>query len=72
VKDLLVDLARGVVARHMGVSLETMRREVPIGSRSFVEEMVGRYGELGIAEIILPVVYPYDFEALGRLSETFA
>lgn len=39
-----------------------------MGSRDFVQEMLGRYGELGVSEIVLPVVHPYDLEGLARLS----
>jgi F420-dependent oxidoreductase-like protein len=67
-----VEAVRGVVARHLGLPVETIRREAPIGSRHFVQDLVGRYGELGVSEIVLPVIHPYDLDALGRLSEAFA
>jgi len=63
-------LVTNFVKDHFGLTEQQMREEVPVGTAPHVREVVERYAELGVSEIIFPTPAPWDKEGFRYLDES--
>jgi alkanesulfonate monooxygenase SsuD/methylene tetrahydromethanopterin reductase-like flavin-dependent oxidoreductase (luciferase family) len=58
------------VREHFQLTDRQLREEVPVGPASHVREVVERYAELGVSEIIFPAPGPWNLEVFRYLDES--
>jgi F420-dependent oxidoreductase-like protein len=57
------------IAHHLELPLEQVLAETPVGPPQRVCEVIERYAQLGVTEIVFPAPGPWDLDAFRRLDE---
>jgi F420-dependent oxidoreductase-like protein len=65
----LIDRVAAMMAAGSGASLEEAKRVSPIGSAAHVREVIERYAEVGVTQIIMMAQAPWKREIYERLNK---
>jgi len=66
----VVERVAPFIADHVGLPVEQVLQETPVGSAAQVRDVLARYAELGITGLVFPGPAPYDYEGYRHLSES--
>jgi F420-dependent oxidoreductase-like protein len=65
----LIDRVATMLSAGSGMSLEEAKERMPIGSASHVRDVVERYADVGVSQIIMMAQAPWKREIYQRLNE---
>ena len=65
----LIDRVATMLSAGSGMSLAEAKEKMPIGSASHVRDVIGRYAEVGVSQIIMMAQAPWKREIYQRLND---